>query len=246
MLIPDVRMGAEQFVGARAGVVYRSLLLAHEAIRLARIRSYQAPPSLQERLPMTESIEALVNVAMDRRTRTEVPFWQAMMLATLDSGVVHEDVLDAALYHQGSGVSDELTRDDLERGQLEIHSRGGNGIVSLDSLAVLEKECLHLAFMDFRVSPSEANTRIVNAVCRRLMPDGFVSLIATRSYHACGVALQQPNERIDFLGRSLLFSPIVDDRYVAHQLIQPSSSLRISPPTENGSDPRVVAIWYPT
>ena len=246
MRIPDVRMHEERFIGARAGVVYRSLILAHEEVRLARIRSYQAPPSLQERLPMTESVQALVDVAMDRRTRAEVSFWQAMMLTILDSGVVHDAVLDAALYHQGAGVSDELARNDLERGELEVRSCGRNGIVSLDSLVVLKEECLHLAFMDFRVSPSDANTKIVNAVCRRLMPDGFVSLIATRSYHACGVVLQRPNERIEFLARSLLFSPIVDDRYVAHQLMQPSSSLRVSAPTENGSSPRVVAIWYPT
>ena len=245
MLIPDVRIDEEQFIGASAGVVYRSLILAHEEVRLARIRSYHAPQSLQERLPMTDSVQTLVDVAMDRRTRSEVPFWQAMMLTILDRGIVPDEVLDAALYHQGSGVSEDLSRGDLERGELEVHACGRDRTVALDSLLDLEVECGHLALMDFRVSPSKKNTILVNAVCRRLMPEGFVSLISTRSYHACGVALQRPNERIDFLGRSLLFSPIVDDRYVAHQLMQPSSSLRISAPSIDESTPRVVTIWYP-
>ena len=246
MRVPNIRINHEQFIGARAGVVYRNLILAHEEVQLARARSYQAPPSLQQRLPMTDSVHALIETAMDRRTRTEIPFWQAMMLTILDSGVVPDDLLNAALFHQGSGVSDDLTRGDLERGELDVRACIQNSVVSLDSCLDLEDECAHLAFMDFRVTPCEANTQLVKAVCQRLMPDGFVVLTSTRSYHACGVALQHPNERIEFLGRSLLFSPIVDDRYVAHQLMQPSSSLRISAPTESDSTPRVVAIWYPS
>lgn len=62
---------------------------------------------------------------------------------------------------------------------------------------------------------------MVAAVCRRVMPHGFLLLDSGDSYHACGIALLAGQERPEFLGRSLFFSPIVDSAYVAHQLVQP-------------------------
>ncbi len=245
MQLPTYRIDGEKALGAVAASTYRDLILAHERVRVARVRCYSPPPSLQRRLPTSPSSQTLVDAAMKRRERADVPFWQAVMLTIQQSQSVPDDLLEAALYHQDIGPSYDLTRTQLERGELEELSRNGASLVALDSQVDLGNEGAHLPFMDFRITPSEANTRLVASICRRLMSDGFVLLTSGRSYHACGVALQRVDERVDFLGKALLFSPIVDDRYIAHQLMQPSSLLRVSTPSDGGSEPHVVTVWYP-
>lgn len=232
-------------MGASAAAVYRDLILLHQRVTKVRVRRYRPPPSLQDRLTTTDSGQSLVRAALMLRERIEVPFWQALMIAIRDSECVPDRLLDAAMFHEGSGICADLTRAEVERGELESHASTRGSLVALDSLLELEGREAHLALMDFRVTPSDANTRLVVAICRRLLSDGFVVLASGRSYHVCGTALQVAEERIAFLGRSLLFSPIVDDRYVAHQLSQPSSSLRISASVDSELGPHVVAIWYP-
>ena len=245
MRTPERHVSTGRNIGARAGSIYRDLILSHDDIRKARVRSYRSAPSLQRRLPDTASAHALVSAALERRARAGVPFWQALMGMIRDGGVVPGDLLDAALFHQDPDPGHEVARRELERGELERLAGTTSAPVALDSRLELVDGCAHLLFMDFRVPPSGSNTQLVSAVCRRLMPEGFVALTSGRSYHACGVALHHAEERIAFLGRALLFSPIVDDRYIAHQLMHTSSAIRISGWSRTDPPPEVVTIWYP-
>jgi hypothetical protein len=51
--------------------------------------------------------------------------------------------------------------------------------------------------------------------------------------------------RIHMLAVALLASPIVDARYVAHQLLQDSSSIRISRGGKLGKVPVIIDAWEP-
>ena len=245
MLAPKQRIDSERCIGTSAGSIYCAVILAHDRARRARVRHYRSAPSLQRRLPNTASAQALVSAALERRTQSSAPFWQALMGTIRDRGVVPGDLLDAALFHQDLGPGHEVARRQLERGELERLATASSAPVALDSRLELVDGCAHLPFMDFRIPASGSNTQLVSAVCRRLLPEGFVALASGRSYHACGVALHDAEERVAFLGRALLFSPIVDDRYIAHQLMHESSALRISGSSGSDPAPEVVAIWYP-
>lgn len=82
--------------------------------------------------------------------------------------------------------------------------------------------------MDLHCEVSARNHGVVLRVCRHVMPQGFLLLDSGGSYHACGMTVTSDEGRIHTLGEALLASPTVDARYVAHQLLQESSSIRIS------------------
>jgi hypothetical protein len=52
-------------------------------------------------------------------------------------------------------------------------------------------------------------------------------------------------EWMDFLGRALLFAPIVDRAYLAHQLLERRCALRISAVGDEKPVPRVVHVEAP-
>ena len=243
MRIPTHTIDARALLGAPAPVIYRELILAHDGATAVWVRAYSNTPSVQARLAEPRSRQ-LVDVAMAYRGDAELPFWHAMMRVIERSGKIPHELLDAALFHQGPGLSTHLSRRQLSDGELATFSKL-HRYASLDSWLAFDDQRGYLPLLDFRISPNEAHTKLVSALCQRLLPQGFVILDSGRSYHACGVVVHTKRERVDFLAKSLLFAPIVDDRYVAHQILQPSSTLRISGGDTGQRAPTVVSIWYP-
>jgi hypothetical protein len=94
----------------------------------------------------------------------------------------------------------------------------------------------------FLVSPG--NKTVINQICRRVMPQGFLLLDSGGSYHACSLTLVSDVDRIHMLAKALLASPIVDARYVAHQLLD-SNSIRVSQGGKTGRVPIVIDAWTP-
>lgn len=63
-----------------------------------------------------------------------------------------------------------------------------------------------------------------------------------RSYHFYGAELQTVSEQTAFLARALFYSPIVDRAWIAHQLIDKRSNLRIAPLLPNRKMRFIVAL----
>ena len=60
------------------------------------------------------------------------------------------------------------------------------------------------------------------------------------SYHAVSTINMDEGELMNFLQRTLFFSPIIDRLWVAHQMLNKSCSLRIG--KKHGVIPEVVAL----
>ena len=243
MFKPNKRIDLRNLINTKAALAYTEIILAHDSVQKAYVRSYVQPVGIQQRI-VDRTSQSLISAALERRENTAIPFWQSLMITIQNDEQIPDDLLDAALFHQNLSHACNLSRKDLMHGMLDAYASRGP-VTSLDSCLKLTSKDAHLPFLDFRVQPSDSNERLVEAICQRLLPDGFVILTSGRSYHACGVVLQNSADRIEFLGRSLLFAPIVDDRYVAHQLMQSSSALRISSSNQDGSEPVVSSAWYP-
>lgn len=240
---PTRKLDVARSVGMSAGAIFGDLALAHRGVKGVRVRRYGDTPTVQSRITERASMR-LVEAALAYRDNADVPFWHSVMKTMERAGSITDELLTAAMYHQGPGrakvLSREMAADGYIRKLAALHE-----FVGMDSMLQFDDLEMHLPFMDFRISPSEEHTKIVVAVCKRLLPDGFVILDSGRSYHASGVVVHSKEERVVFLGRSLLFAPIVDDRYVAHQIQQESSTLRISSGGEGRIAPTVVAAWHP-
>jgi hypothetical protein len=247
MLLPRQIERLHNLMGRQAAIAYRELLLAHEGVKEIRFCHYQAAPFLQQRIELNSFEQEIVATALVIRSNTKIPFWEAIFAACLKAGKSTNALLDAVLLHQGQGKVTGMSVDELRQGALEEVSARTGGNIGLSSEILFEDgDVRHLALLDLHCEISPANTDIVSEVCRRVMPGGFLLLDSGDSYHACGVNLMTNSERIECLAKSTLFAPIVDTVYVAHQLLQPASSIRISAGGKRNKHPTVVAVHLAT
>ncbi len=237
----------DELIGKPASLAYRTLILAHQNIERCTIFRYTSPPLLQERIEIKEFEKTIIEQALSIRKATKVPFWEAIFSACMKSGECTAALLKATFFHQGQGQSIDYYRRDLESDILVKVTEGNTLNVSLCSEVIdTHEESHHLNFLDFHCEVSKNNTRIVHSVCRELMPQGFLVLDSGDSYHASSLNLMSAEQRIHVLGKSILVSPIIDSIYIAHQLQQSSSSIRISEGGKATKLPTVIDGWSPT
>lgn len=183
----------------------------------------------QRRLEMTSYEESILNAALEIRSENKLPFWEALFCAALRKKDCRTSLLDAALFHAGVGETTSLNRQAISGHALEAATKGDARNIGLSSKVQLATgEYRHLAMLDFHCEISAKNTELVGQICGRVIPGGFVVVDSGDSYHAVSTELFTEMERYAIIGKALLLAPIVDTTYVAHQLQQPESSIRIS------------------
>jgi hypothetical protein len=234
---------AQSWVGLPASTAYTRLLLSDPRVQRFSVFKYRTPPTLQQRIQMTEADKAIMEHALELRRTAHLPFWNAMFASCLIRGTYSDELVMAAFFHNGPGESVEYARSDLEGGVLNELAETGGGNVGLSS-AVRDAnlQVWHLALLDFRCDISPKNEALAALVCSHLMPQGYLLIDSGDSYHACGLTLLSAEERVHMLGKALLAAPIVDSHYIAHQLQQPESTIRISRRGKTSRGPRVVRV----
>jgi len=230
-------------VGTKAPTAYRDLILAHSAVEAIAVCRYKTPPTLQQRISVTPLEQEIIDAALGIRLEARIPFWVAIFAACLRAGKCSDSLFDAALFHNGFGDLTAVPVNSLKLdGLKDIVAKGQNNIGLVSRVELTDGDAHHLAMMDFHCGIAAENTEMVASVCRRLMPNGFILLDSGDSYHACGIVLLTAEERLEFLSKSLLFAPIVDSSYIAHQLMQPMSSIRISTGGSRAKCPEVLRV----
>lgn len=216
-------------IGIDAASAYRLLLLHHPEVQGATLFQYDSPPRMQERISVSPLDRHLIDRANDARETTGVPFWEALFARCAVEGNCSDSIISAAFFHNGQGKPRFVSREQIAEGILQTLSNDTVGNLALGSkITPTCPPARHISLVDFHCEASTSNLVIVRKICRELMPGGFLLLDSGGSYHACGVELVSDELRVQVLARALLASPIVDARYVAHQLLQESSSIRIS------------------
>jgi hypothetical protein len=236
----------QQLIGMEAASAYRRLLLGHAEVQGATLFQYEPPPQMQERIPMTNVERELVERANRMRQGTGVPFWEALFATCTVEGRCPDPVLAAAFFHSGQGIAEHVSRQQIEDGIMEVTSRNARRTIALGSrLSGVNGYLGHVNFLDLHCEVSVGNHSLVHRVCREVMPQGFLLLDSGGSYHACGSTVVSDAGRVRMLATALLASPIVDARYVAHQLLQDSSSIRISQGGKMDRVPMIIDAWAP-
>ncbi|WP_344161597.1 hypothetical protein [Kribbella yunnanensis] len=190
---------------------------------------------MQSRLRDPEDFAELLDHTMRLREELSAPFWDSLMLACeRSSGGLPAEVATAATFHQDPAVSDDdrhVVNSALPawlRGKVE-KAVDDERILAVSSRVLLtDGESAHIPMLDFAARvQNEGSEASILAVCSTLPFDAKV-LMSGRSFHYYGKALLSGREHQEFLGRSLLFAPIVDHRWIAHQLMMGYTALRIS------------------
>jgi hypothetical protein len=247
MLAASMSIVIEDLVGLTAarslGILFSSL----QNVREVHIAQLSPLPPLQNRLNLTSAERTVVERALELRRRTGLSFWDAALLELLS--VPNADgLLDAALSHvslrghERALSWEEINAGALERACTEFPVQLGSSLTLLSEVTLHDGSIGLLPMIDFHAFKSPANQRLVESVAERLFPSGSILVDSGESYHAYGNQILSQEGFIRFLGTALLFVPIVDRAYVAHQLIEGRCALRLTPGGGKSKVPTVVAV----
>jgi hypothetical protein len=242
----DQRETMDKLLGKDGADSLRAIVISRPEIVAVSLIEYLAVPLLQERIPLSHLEQDLTAEALRLRSSLMIPFWDAIMASCVVREQAPERLLDAALFHQSSrGQELWLCREAVLDGELQrvcSPLRSYCQIAITSEVRNAEGSVLHIPLLDLHCPPSAANLRLAESIARRLLPDGAIVLESGKSYHLQGVTLVGLDALIDFLSRALLFSPIVDRAYIAHQLLERRCALRLSSGGEKARRPKVVRV----
>jgi hypothetical protein len=181
---------------------------------------------LQDRINFGAIENIQYKEAMAIRSKYKLPFWDSIMLTYFGREIVSNKILESALDH--NKAMDEFWIKNLYQLNDFSHEDFPSRNVALNSkVKLINGQIKHLPLLDFHIPIGLTNVKIVIKVLKHL---GFTSgyiLESGESYHFIGDYLIGDEELLNLLSRSLLFSPIIDRAWIAHQLLEKSSSLRI-------------------
>lgn len=209
--------------------------------------SYILPDNLadsHQRAIAPKDEQSAVRFALDQREQIGLPFWDGILLFCVQHRKLVPELLKQSAQHNTFvGVERTINRPEFTKGQLItlIRATDPSKMLALSSRVRLQNgEERHFAMLDFRCPSAPDMLHPVVHICKQIgLQSGFV-IDSGNSYHVYGTELLTNQQLIRFLGTALLFAPIVDRPWVAHQLIEGACALRISP--RRGSDLNVVAL----
>lgn len=210
-----------------------SFLARNTTVESLELYLYSKPVGLQERVVLDSEEEAVIQSAKLLKAETGRGFWDSLLGEAHKSGLQSSRIARECLFHQGPGAHlRTVKRTELTGPEFfgSLGAQASSGRIGMSSrTASTEGRHLHIPMIDFACPPLREDESFLHCVCEQLFSTGYTLVPSGGSYHALGTSLVSEDGRIDFLARCLLFAPLVDSRYVAHQLMQPFSTLRVYP-----------------
>ncbi len=244
---------SEAMLGASVGApilevlpsLLRGALPAGSTVHIALQR---IPRRTQTRLAYEVEAQAPLERAQRLRKEHGIAFWDALLMETVAEGErLPAAVLDAAQFHQVTQTYEEIGIDEVSTPRLQelCDGLGPREIVSCLSMVMSGGAVRQLPLLDFALPAGTPQSEVVaQQVVERLHVPGWL-FRSGRSFHFYGGLVLSQNEWHAFLGRASLFSPLVDQRWIAHQLIEGCAALRISPGYERQIAPTLVCAVSP-
>jgi len=207
--------------------IIKACLTSNNEIEYIHIHQFEDSIPLQSRIESLSPFEEKqVLSAIKTKELFSIPFWESLMLTFNNNKNFSKRILDAVITH---------TKRKRERiNKYDFISETEN-MITMDinfafnsEIITKSKKRLHLPLLDFYISVSEENQKVVECIIAALnMKNGYL-LISGKSYHFIGSDLITRKELIIMLSSALHFAPIIDKSWLAHQLFELSCSLRFT------------------
>lgn len=233
-------------LGKPAPELYTGLVALLPAVQEVAIAEYTPPPPIQQRASLSEQEKRLVVAAAEARVNLWFSYLEIVLEMSAKADHPVEGILNSIDYHQEhtSGRT-WLSREDVLSGQLIQTCASASQAEPLAFFSKVKADShggKNVPLLDLRIEKSPQSLSMVASIARHLLGTPFAILETARSYHLVGFTLMTENEANRFLARAILFSPITDHAYIAHQLLEGESALRLSGRGEMGDVPMVIAV----
>jgi hypothetical protein len=222
-----------------------SIVGAHPEIDVVFLGQPHINVPLLSRSDLSPSDRDLIRTAWKQCSESGFPLWDSVMMLLTRSDQISDTILRQAMVHHGisrtqfSVVSGAFARKVRELSQ---NMPPGQMLAMCSEVQLKKGATKHIPMIDFRCPVSPHSLQLVSKIAK-LFDVGKSFIVETdRSYHFYGAELLTEQGWLQFLGRALQFSPIVDRAWIAHQLIDRCCNLRIAPRLPEGKKLRVVAV----
>ncbi len=197
----------------------------HKLIAQFSFNTFHSYNLLQERIDLEGELKPVFEKALKIRAQTHLPFWDSFNVSVFDTDLKDFDFLNEIKFHNTPKFTYIIQKEAVKDFLLEQKEQD---YLTICSKVILSDGSInHIPLLDFHIPVNEKNEIICEAVIRTLGLKGFL-LNSGKSYHFYGMNLIEETSLIDMLSHSLLFAPIIDRSWIAHQLIEKKCSLRIS------------------
>ncbi len=218
-------------------------LLRHACVEVVELDVLHRRPSFRGG-EVSVQAQSITDPARDEHKRRGFGFWEFVLAeaVTADSQT-RRGLLKGALRHNSAeAIRVRLEREEfIERlGAGEYEDLPPRELVSfLSSVEVAgDNRRLHLPLLDLGVQCSPHGQAAAVDAMEALELSGLL-FESGRSYHFYGSEPVAQPDLVSILARAQLLSPIVDSRWVSHQLIDGTCGLRISTDSEKTPVPPV-------
>lgn len=243
------------FTGTRGDIVttdttvdkiVRNLIDELDVLGSGQLLQFAVAGRMQRRTHSSGVLTA-VEIAKARRSEANKPFWDALFenLAATPTREARE-ILRLANYHNVMNAVAQASRFAFNGPSFAdaLHALEpipGDQIVALSSKVDLDSGApVHIPMLDYRIPVGPDNEFLIRTQLATMASTGWL-FESGRSYHFVGDTLLAGTDGLArFLGNALLFAPIVDGRWIAHQLIEGACALRISAGDSGQVVPRLV------
>jgi hypothetical protein len=225
-----------------------ALLKSHEVLERFTLAIYRPAPVLAERLDAAKDPAADIRARADKlNVEYGIGFWDAVLAIAMKDGDIPDHYVNLAILHDRAPDEQEIS---FEKQNVSVEWLEGfiarsepEHAVALSSRVQLTGGyTAHIPMMDFRCTHSDRNLAVVKRALAAMGQTSGAIARSPRSYHFYGSELLSDAEWTRFLALALLFSPIVDVRYVAHRLADGACRLRISQSAKKGAAPVIMEL----
>lgn len=204
--------------------VVNEIVNKNSDIELLTFSKYSQRTLIQNEIEFNKINNNFLSTALDIRKKYRLPFWDSLMLSFFDKENVPTEYLLSALVHNQN--SEKIKTRNIEDIR-QLLSKNPQESLSFNSeIYFKNKTVKHLFLLDFHIYPSINNLKIVSDIICIMDLHGFL-LNSGESYHFISDSFFELESLINLLAKSLLFAPIVDKAWIAHQIIERSCSLRV-------------------
>jgi hypothetical protein len=204
--------------------VINDIIKNNSEIYKLNFSQYPSQVLVQNNDKLSHNDKELINNALKIRKEYHLPFWDSLMLSLFDKDEISLNLISSVLIHNAN--KEKITTRDTKKIKKILDDNPDINLSLNSKVHFKNKKIKHLFLLDFHIYPSTNNLEIVCKVLRLLNVRGYI-LDSGESYHFISKDFYELDTLINLLAKSLLFSPIVDKTWIAHQVIERSCSLRV-------------------
>ena len=215
--------------------VISEILNLNEGIEELKFVELKSSKMVQNNIEINGTGENQVNSALEIRHKHHFSFWDSLCSTFINNKNYSIELLSSVFHHNYNKAEISIPRKLFPHINQYLENHKNYAILS--KVVCKNKRVFHIPFIDFHCISNDMNTSLAEDLIKILEIGPGYLLDSGESFHFIGSRLIDNSELSPYLGKLLMYNPIIDKSWIAHQLIEKSCALRIS--YKNGVLPKV-------